>query len=102
AVIKQFDIATELEVRRLTGHAKEISSLAISPDGKRLATVGEDRTARLRDWMTGRELAAFRTEINPVAIGFTRDSRTLTTVTSRYVVKQWRAASAAEVLHSLK
>jgi WD40 repeat protein len=98
AAIRQLDVATGREVRMLTGHAKDVSAMTFSPDGKRLASVGEDRALRLWDWATGRELAALRTEINPVAIGFARDGLTLTTLTSRYYVKQWHAASAAEVL----
>ncbi|HMY75563.1 MAG TPA: AAA-like domain-containing protein, partial [Blastocatellia bacterium] len=93
AIIHQLELPGGRELRRLTGHAKDIAALTFSPDGKRLASVSEDRTARLWDWTTGRELAAFRTEINPTSISFTRDGRTLMTVTSRYALNQWQAAS---------
>ncbi len=95
AIIHQLELPGGRELRRLTGHAKDIAALTFSPDGKRLASVSEDRTARLWDWATGRELAAFHTELNPVSIGFARDGRTLMTVTSRYVLNQWHAGSSA-------
>jgi WD40 repeat protein len=81
----------------MTGHAKEIGAMRLSPDGKRMVTAGFDRTARLWDWESGQELASFRTGLDPVGVAFTSDGQTLTAVTNRLVVQQWRAASATEV-----
>jgi len=97
-LIRVWDIASGHELRQMTGHAKEIGALRLSPDGKRLATAGFDRTAKLWDWETGQELASFRTGLDPVGVAFTSDGRTLTAVTNRLVVQQWRAASAVDVL----
>jgi WD40 repeat protein len=46
----------------LTGHGRELTGAAFSPDGKVLATGGRDRTLRLWEVATGRELA--RTELD--------------------------------------
>jgi len=91
-LIRVWDLAGGRETRQMAGHAKEIGALRLSPDGKRLASAGFDRTVKLWDWETGQELASFRTGLDPVGVAFARDGRTLTAVTNRLVVQQWRAA----------
>ncbi|HBI46073.1 MAG TPA: hypothetical protein DDY78_24940, partial [Planctomycetales bacterium] len=44
------------EVRQFEGHTGEIRGLAVSPDGKQLLTASFDKTVRLWDVATGREL----------------------------------------------
>ena len=43
-------------VKRLTGHAGEVASIAFSPNAKRLITVGKDGSARLWSFPGGRSL----------------------------------------------
>src|SRR5262249_34540508 len=53
-----WDVATDPAT--LEGHAFQVSSVAFSPDGKRLATGSSDRTVKLWDAATGQELATLK------------------------------------------
>jgi WD40 repeat protein len=48
------------EVRRLEGHADQLTSMALSPDGKLLVTGSDDKTVRLWQFESGKELRALR------------------------------------------
>jgi RNA polymerase sigma factor (sigma-70 family) len=55
-VILLWDVTTGEPLRRLTGHDDAIQSIAFSPNGEMLASSGNDRTVRLWQVATGREL----------------------------------------------
>jgi WD40 repeat protein len=50
------EVATGREVRRFRGHTAGCVEIVVSPDGKRLASSSEDRTVRIWDVATGKQL----------------------------------------------
>src|SRR5262249_27998885 len=53
------DVSTGHPYRRFEGHEKDIICLALSPDGRTLASAGRDGTLRLWEVLTGREIRRF-------------------------------------------
>jgi eukaryotic-like serine/threonine-protein kinase len=69
--------------RTLSGHSKEVNSVAFSPDGKTLASGSNDGTAKLWDARTGELLRTFETpdsEVVAVAFSPDRDAIAMATV----------------------
>jgi WD40 repeat protein/serine/threonine protein kinase len=60
-----YDVATGRLDDVLRGHGAPVTFLAYRPDGKQVATIGNDQTLRLWDPATGREVALCRAEAAP-------------------------------------
>jgi WD40 repeat protein len=85
---------------RVPGHTDVLSTMAISADGATLATVGWDRTVRLFDTATGRQIGA----PIPVAVTgvldqltFSPDGRTLAIAANNDTVRLWNIPTRRQV-----
>jgi WD40 repeat protein len=73
-----------------TLNAGQIQHLAVSPDGRVLATDGRDGSVRLWDLVTGQERGQISgNAAGSVSLAFSPDSRTLVTGGDRGVIKLW-------------
>jgi WD40 repeat protein len=80
------------------GHPDNLWSLAFSPDGTRLATTGEDRTARVWDAATGALLVTCQGHASKVlGVAFRPDGARFVTTSSDGTVRQWDVATGREV-----
>jgi WD40 repeat protein/serine/threonine protein kinase len=97
AYVRIWDAANGEEVKRpdgLSGHTDAVLSVAFSADGKKLLTASFDKTARLWDVETGRELHVFRGHSWWVwSAAFSRDEKYIVTASQDGSAIVWNAAT---------
>lgn len=82
----------------LLGHTSWVWSVAFSPDGKTLASGSADRTIKLWDTATGKELASFTGDDFRVwGVAFSPDGKTLASVGTANGIKLWDVAKKEEL-----
>ncbi|MCI0456517.1 MAG: protein kinase [Gemmataceae bacterium] len=96
--VKVWNLATGQELLTLRGHRAEITSVAFSPDGKRLASASGDRTVMVWDLATGREPCTLPGHTAAVtSVAFSPDGGRLASAGQNGTVKVWDAATGQEL-----
>jgi WD40 repeat protein len=90
-----WDLTSGEELHRLGGEHGWVAGVALSPDGRRLATTGSDGLVRLWDFATGKELAELAGHAGRAyAVAFSPDGQTLASAGQDTTVLLWDVPEA--------
>ncbi|MFE9141856.1 hypothetical protein [Streptomyces tubercidicus] len=85
-----WDSASRTSLATLTSHTGSVNGIALSPDGRTVATVGADRCIRLWDTRTHRPTAVLKFHTNEVHfVAFSPDGHTLATTAADQTTRLW-------------
>jgi WD40 repeat protein len=92
-----WDLQTRKPIQFLRGHRGTIFSLAVSTDGKLLASGSEDGTIRLWDTRTWKEVGLLKHESNVYGLAFSPDGTRLAAGCGDSVIRLWDVATRQDV-----
>lgn len=98
-IVRELDLTTGEVIRSWTAHDDTIFAMALSHDGKRLATAGGDRLLKVWDLASGRESARMEAHSSQVlSVAFHPDDSQLVTGGADRQLKVWDVRTRENVI----
>ncbi len=91
-------MATGAELMTLRGHGGSVTSIAISPDGKRIVSGSYDETIKVWDAAIRAEAVTLSHHNCAVSIAFSPDSKSIISGGTDRTIKVWDSATGAELM----
>jgi RNA polymerase sigma factor (sigma-70 family) len=95
-IIGLYEVATGKLGRRLVGHTGAARSAVFSQDGRWIASAGQDRTARIWDYATGKEVTQFQDQEELEDVAWSPDGKRLA-IRTRQAVSLWDIAASKRI-----
>ncbi|BDI31535.1 hypothetical protein CCAX7_35860 [Capsulimonas corticalis] len=88
-----------LDLMTLKGHTAPVNTVVYSPDGNRILTASNDKTAKIWDAQTGREILTIKGETNGfTSAAFSSDGSRILTASNHSDAKIWNAKTGRGML----
>jgi WD40 repeat protein len=96
SISAKMSLAQETELVLQKGHSENIMSVKFSPDNKLFATGSFDKTVKLWDLSSGKEIRTFSGSTSPVlTIDFSPDGKLIAAYNSEHTMTVWNASTGA-------
>lgn len=96
--VRLWDVSSGNEIRSCKGHTESVLAVAISSDGRFVASGGWDKTVRLWSLSTGREVRTLEGHKEAIAaVAFSPDGRRLASASADNTVRVWDVATGHNV-----
>jgi COMPASS component SWD3 len=96
------ELVSGAEVLTLSGHTGSVRNISISPDGKRIASCSDDKSAKIWDSETGQELLTLKGHTERViSVNFSPDGKRVVTGSADNTAMIWDAETGKET-HRLR
>ncbi|MEM6405544.1 MAG: NACHT domain-containing protein, partial [Pseudomonadota bacterium] len=96
--VRQWDLATGVEIRCLQGHTSQVNSVAYSPDGQFALSGSVDGTVRQWDLAAGAEIRSLQGDTGAVySVAYSPDGQFALSGSVDGTLRQWDLATGAEI-----